>query len=94
MCVQTLGGAECLRDTAVAVVGPGPPAGRSVPAHMRIDRESRGVRMSGGPDGDGWTNQSPANHRRLPRGESGSARCLKETRKFQESYLDIELNVL
>lgn len=49
--------------------------------------------MSGGPDGDGWTNQSPANHRRLPRGESGSARCLKETRKSQESYLDIELNV-
>uniref|UniRef100_A0A8W8ME86 Intermembrane lipid transfer protein VPS13-like C-terminal domain-containing protein n=1 Tax=Magallana gigas TaxID=29159 RepID=A0A8W8ME86_MAGGI len=39
MCVQTLGGAECLRDTAVAVVGPGPPGGRSVPAHMRIDRE-------------------------------------------------------
>eukprot|EP00105_Crassostrea_gigas_P037873 XP_019922021.1 PREDICTED: uncharacterized protein LOC105326472 [Crassostrea gigas] len=39
MCVQTLGGAECLRDTALAVVGPGPPAGRSVPAHMRIDRE-------------------------------------------------------
>lgn len=39
MCVQTLGGAECLRDTAVAVVGPGPPAGRSVPAHMRIDKE-------------------------------------------------------
>lgn len=50
------------------------------------------VRMSGCPDGDGWTNQSPANHRCLPRGESGSARCLKETRKSQESYLDIELN--
>ena len=39
MCVQTLGGADCLRDTAVGVVGPGPPPGRSVPAHMRIDRE-------------------------------------------------------
>uniref|UniRef100_A0A8W8MIY9 Intermembrane lipid transfer protein VPS13-like C-terminal domain-containing protein n=1 Tax=Magallana gigas TaxID=29159 RepID=A0A8W8MIY9_MAGGI len=39
MCVQTLGGAECLRETAVAVVGPGPPAGRSVPAHMKIVRE-------------------------------------------------------
>ncbi|XP_062579526.1 intermembrane lipid transfer protein VPS13D-like isoform X2 [Saccostrea cucullata] len=39
MCVQTLGGGECLRDSAVAVVGPGPPSGRSVPAHMKIDRQ-------------------------------------------------------
>lgn len=34
--------------------------------------------MSGGPDGDGWTNQSPANPRRLPR-VSGEA-----TRNYQD----------